>query len=128
MISKSLAQFLITNQAISAITTEIRPVKLQEGHADPAIVYMQADDRQFPIIAGRSSLKQAEFYIDFYSQSYETVKTLALAVRTALDNYMGAFGDHIAENIECTTDDDMFEDQTKYYRVAQNYVIWYSDN
>ncbi len=125
MITKSLAKFLLANSAITAITTEIKPLKLADGHGDPAIVYALQNDRRQLLLDGFGSMSRARFYIDCYSTTYNAVKALAETVRAELEGYVGVFGDHQADQIDLDDEQDLFEDDTKLYRVAIRLSVWY---
>ena len=128
MIAESFAQFLLNNVAITAITLEIRPLLLLDGHDDPAIVYMQADDEKERTLGSFSALQRARFFVDCYSTSYSQARGLAETVRAELENYRGAFGDHTVEQVDFDYDADLFEDDTRLYRVALRLTMWYSTN
>ena len=128
MITQSFAKFLLANVPITSVTTEIRPLKLDEGHADPAIVYAMGEDSWHRLTSGFSSMGNAVFYVDCYSSSYNTVKSLAEIVSGELTGYVGAIGDHQAEQIDNISEQDIFEDETKLYRVAMQFEVWYLIN
>lgn len=125
MITQSLAKFLIANANITAVTTEIRPQKLEDGHADPAIVYTLGSDQKQRLTDGFGSMARARFYIDCYSTSYSAVKSLAATVRGELEGFVGTLGDHQAEQIDCDGDEDLFEEDTRLHRVALRFEVFY---
>ena len=128
MITKSFAKYLLANGPITAAANEIKPMKLEDGHDDPAIVYSMGEDRRQRLTTGFSSMAKATFYLDCYSTSYTTAKDLAATVDAELTDYVGAFGDHQAEQIDNISEHDLFEDDTKLYRVAMQFAVWYLVN
>ena len=52
MITKSFAQFLLTNANITAITTDIRPAVLDADRGDPAITYLLTSETPIPLLDG----------------------------------------------------------------------------
>ena len=127
MIANDVAQFLLNNAPITAVTTEIRPLKLSDGHDSPAIVYMQGSDDAERTMDSISSLHRAAFYIDCYAYSYSEARTLAALVRSELESYSGVFGSVTAEQIDFDGDYDLFEDDTRLFRAALSFTLWYSN-
>lgn len=126
MISLSLAKWLQTNSAITALTTEIRPQKLAGGHAHPALIYTVTSVETPRVFGGRSSLSTASFDIDCVARDYSAARELADVVRAELEAHSGPFGDVDGQQIDIVNEQDLFEPQAKYHVVTQSYTIWYS--
>lgn len=128
MITKSFAQWLQANAAIGALTTDIRPAVLDADRADPAITYGLIADNPIQLLSGGvSSLAQATFQVDCWSQDYETVKDLAAVLRSELEPYTGNMGEgHIAEQITFESIDDVFDEASKTYGVLHTAILWHN--
>lgn len=126
IIAESLSQYLTGNPAITALTTEIRPQVLADGHGDPALTYAMVDDDAIRTFTAHSALRRAVFDINCYSSTYATVKELARTIRNELETHVGAFGEHVAHQIDIDNDLDRFETQTKLHSVSLSCSIWYT--
>ena len=127
MITLSLAKWMQANAPITAITADIKPQILNDDHADPAITYTLIYDEAFRVYAGHSTLFRAEFQVDCYAAVYADSKALANTIRNELQSYVGAFGDHEAQQIDFRSERDMHESQTKLHRVMLEFTLWYNE-
>jgi len=76
-------------------------------------------------LQGPSGFAHPRFQVDAWATTYTGAKTLADAIRGALDGYRGtASGTRIGS---CLIDSerDIYESEIKIYRVSQDYIVWH---
>ena len=124
-ISEGFGRFLISNSAISAITSEIRPILLPDDASFPAVTYSQEKDQNIELIGGDySDLCQADFVVNTYGKSYSEARGLAEIIRRECQAAT-QMGDLQARKVEVTVDFDRYETTSKLHGVSQTYAIWY---
>jgi hypothetical protein len=124
-ISEGFGRFLIANEVIGAITSEVRPILLPDDHALPAITYAQQNDARIDLLNSSSSeLSEASFVVNIYGKTYAATRSLADVVRVECTNAT-LLGDITARRIENTVDFDRYEQGSKLHSVSQTYTIWY---
>lgn len=116
MSAESTVYTALQNDAgVSAITNTIRPLKMKQGDVLPVITYQRIDtDHAGSVLGDTSNCDRVYLQIDCWATSYETVKSLADAVRTAMKT--------IKSNIIDSRED--YEDETEYYRVSMDFYVW----
>jgi len=127
MIAKSLAMFLRANPAISEACKSISPLLLEADAQYPAMVYSLRSIDPIPLLdGGTSTLAKATADLNILSESYSDSHDIADVVTGELHNYVGAFGDHYAEQIKQTADVELFESEVNLFRATRTFEIWYT--
>lgn len=118
MLEGKMFTVLIGANAVTTIVGDrIFPVLLPQGVAFPSITYQRVSgDREYNL-SGYSTLENPRIQIDIWSTSYGISKDLGGKVKTAMDAATTFKSIMI-------TDQDMYEDEIKIYRVSQDYSIW----
>lgn len=129
MIVQSFRSHLATDPGVAGITSSIYPKHLPQHASKPAITYgMDGDDNE-QLLDGISSLKTALFDVDCWDLSYITAHQLADAVEAALVGHSGALGTFSpaanADHIRKERRFDLFESDTKLYRVSLQFFVAY---
>ena len=129
-IETGLYAYLTANSGVSAIvSTRLYPLKLPQGATLPALAYqLISNARPHDITAGPTGHAFPRFQITSYAESYSAAKSLAAAVRSALDGYRGAMGSETGVGgVALIGERDSFETETEYPSVQQDYLIPHSE-
>jgi hypothetical protein len=129
MIEATLFTLLTANAGVTALVgTRVYPVQLPQAPTTPAVSYQLISEHREGSFAGPSGLPGTLIQVDSWSDTYLGVKTLATAVRLALDGYQGtpAGGDRIQASI-LENQSDIFEPDVKLFRVLQEFRLWWDE-
>ena len=125
MISDSFFSYLGAQSGVTTLCSQIYPLTIPQGVDPPAITFtLDADDRD-PLFDGPGDLKQALIDVSSWSADHANAHAIADAIETALANYRGTFGAKTAEHIRLERKFELFESDTKLYRVSQQFLIAY---
>jgi len=127
VISDSLFTYLMASSGVTALCpASIFPHVMTQDAALPAITYsLDADDRDRLFDGTAGALKTALVEINTFDLDHKVAHQLADAIETALVDYRGAFGSKTAEHIRLERKFDLFESDSKLYRVSQQFMIAY---
>jgi len=115
-----LYKHLSTSVLITAHTSNrIHPVVLPQGTvaAFPAVTYQRVSGDRVYSLSGYSTLENARLQIDCWATSFETVKDLGDKMRQVVDSAT-AFASNLI------SDQDLYENEVKVYRVSMDFSIW----
>lgn len=88
MIEQRIVSLLLADPTITAAVGErISPVVLRQETALPSLVYRRLDSDPEYTLAGRAGWRTARVQVACWAQEYAEARTLAEAVRNALDAY-----------------------------------------
>ena len=118
----SLKAHLAADSTVNGLVPDrIQPVMRKFGTALPALTYQVISFVPNNSLAGVSDLGgHYRVQIDAWGVSYGTAMALAAAVKARMNTAASAFRSVL--NLE----QDLFEDQTKTYRVLLDFSCWYS--
>jgi len=119
---------LVADGTVSGlVSTRIYPVKLPQSPDMPAITYSRVSGPRIQTIAGPSGLAYPRVQVDSWASTYTGIKTLADAVRQALDGYSGTIASIRIGGIMMDGELDLYEPGVEEYRVTQDYIVWYDE-
>jgi hypothetical protein len=130
MITEALRSHLLNDAGVSALVTRIFPLTIPQGQDVPAIVYGMDSDLRDTLIDGETgSLKEALVDLDVYTTRYADSHAIAGAVEAALVGHTGVLGvlspGQVVDQIRMERKFDLFETDTKFYRVSMQFFIAY---
>jgi hypothetical protein len=136
MIEQALYSVLSGAAAVAAIVgTRIEPTNSQQASTLPRIVYERtAAEYEQTLLGSSSGLCRATYDFDCIASTYSGVKTLAAAVRSALDRYKGnqtgSGYDETIYRVMLDDDTDEFEpprdgSDRGDYVVRMTFEVWY---
>lgn len=117
---------------LAIVDADIFPVQTRENTEPPYIVYQMISDVPDVVLAGASGVTQARVQIDCYADGYAAVKTLAEAVRSALDSYSGIVAGYVIQGIFKEDSSDSPEaplhgEGRAVNRVTTDFMVWYQE-
>ena len=135
MIAQDLYTFLQDKASIRAIVAlssasprkaSIYPYFLPQSHIGfPALTYSMDDDLEQTLIDGTSTMKEAILSVDCWAYDYIRAHDLADAVKDEMVDYTGTFGSSTVNHCRKERELDLYEPDTKVYRVSLQFRVAY---
>lgn len=126
---QALYAILANDTAVSALVgTRIFPNVIPQDVALPVLAYMRVSGARTNSQTGPSQLARPRFQITCLSRSYSEAKTLAAAVRRALDGYKGAIASVDVQGVMIQNEFDTFTDDDDLHTVRQDYYFWHAED
>lgn len=108
---------LTGDTGVSAIVgSRVYPVVIPQKAALPCVTYLRVSGPQEMSLSGHSGLESVRVQVDAWAESYETAKSLASAIQSAL---LGAS----TFAVTSASDRDLFEDETGVFRVSTDFHV-----
>ncbi|MDA3835853.1 MAG: DUF3168 domain-containing protein [Spirochaetales bacterium] len=127
MIESALRYILINDATVSAITTRCYPVMLPQYPVYPLILYTKISGDRDHHLQGPSGHAHPRFQVEAWSESYTGAKTLADAIRKALDGYSGTAAGTKIWSALIDSERDTFESVISVYRVISDWFVWHEE-
>lgn len=130
-IEEAITAHLLADAGVAAlVATRVYPVKMPQRPTYPAVTYFRVSGPREHSQSGPSGLAHPRFQLDCMAATYAGAKTLAAAVRLALDGFRGSMGggggvDVNAVFIEDDRDDQ--DDDIQVYWVSLDAVVWHNE-
>ena len=119
MIESSIRSILVNDATVKAITTRCYPVTIPQSPTYPLILYTRISGVRDHHLQGPSGIVRTRMQIEAWAETYSGAKTLAAAIRGALDGYTGpAIGSCLLDN-----ERDIYEPELNVYRVVYDFQI-----
>jgi len=104
------------------VATRVYPLVLPQKPTYPAIRYGRISGPRSQLLDGPSEWGFARVEYDSWATSYTGAQTLAAAVRSSLNGFIGTLsGRSVVIRLENERDD--FEEADELYRVIQDYIV-----
>jgi len=118
MLENKIYQHLSTVSGVSThIAARIYPLKLPQNPTIPAITYQRIDTRRFYTLNGDNGAGEIpRMQIDIWSTSYEQGRSIATAIKTAMDSATAFLTSDYNQT-------DLYEPDLQLYRIQCDYVI-----
>lgn len=104
---------------LNTVTVDNFPMRAPQGHHVPFILFAQITTDPTIVKDTVSRLDVLTYQISCFHTTLLAAKTMAAAVRTAVDGYKSSTVDHITFRSEV----DIYEEDTQIYHIAQEYSI-----
>ena len=127
MIESAIRSILITDDTVKAITTRCYPVTIPQSPTYPLILYTKITGMRDHTLRGASGHAHPRFQIEAWAETYTEAKTLADAIRNALDDYSGTVLGTVIGSCLIDSEQDVYESEIEVYRVLQDYFIWHEE-
>ena len=126
-IEKAIRSILVNDSTVKAITTRCYPGKIPQDPTYPLIVYYKVTGMRDHHLQGPSRLAHPRFQVEAWATTYDAAKTLANAIREALDGYKGTVGTVVIGSILIESERDVYEDAVSCHRVIMDFYCWHSE-
>ena len=127
MIESALKYILVNDDTVKAITTRCYPVTIPQYPTYPLILYTKISGMRDHALGGASGHAHPRFQIEAWAETYTAAKTLADAIRNALDDYSGTAAGTVIDSCLIDSERDIYESEIEVYRVIQDYFIWHTE-
>ena len=127
MIETAIRSILINDATVKAITTRCYPVALPQSPTYPLILYTKITGMRDHHLQGPSGHAHPRLQIESWSKSYSEAKTLAAAIRKALDGYSGTASGTVIRSCLIESERDIFESEIEVYRIVQDWFTWHEE-
>ncbi|MEN6474136.1 MAG: DUF3168 domain-containing protein [Syntrophaceae bacterium] len=119
MLEDALHAHLLASTAVTSLaSTRIYPVLLPQDPTLPAITYQRISNDPQNTMGGHGDLYNPRIQIDAWARSYSEIKSLELAIRTAMEA-ASAFS-----ALEMS-DQDLYEPDMEIYRISIDFSCWF---
>jgi len=127
MIETALRYILINDATVKAITTRCYPVTLPQSPTYPLILYTKITGMRDHTLRGASGHAHPRFQIEAWAKTYTGAKTLADAIRDALDDYTGTASGTVIGSCLIDSERDDYQKEIEVYRVIMDFFVWHEE-
>ena len=127
MIEAAIRSILVNDTTVKDITTRCYPVTIPQSPTYPLILYTKITGMRDHHLRGPSGHAHPRLQIESWSKSYSEAKTLAAAIRKALDGYSGTASGTVIRSCLIESERDIFESEIEVYRVTSDWFIWHEE-
>lgn len=124
-LTAAIVQILVTNAAVAAITTRVRPLVLDDPDVPPAVVVNQISEPVIERFGGKPKHATARVQVDAWAATFDGAETLGAAVYNALQDYSGTSEGVVIQSLRQMTGAPTFESETGRYRVMRDFEVFY---
>lgn len=127
IIDEAIRDILVNDATVSAITTRCYPVGIPQNPTWPLMVYGKITGVREHSLQGPTGMATPRYQIEAWAETYSGAKSLAKAMREALDGYRGTVGTVRIGSFLIQSERDIYEDAVGCYRVIQDYYIIHNE-
>jgi len=125
-IEDGLFYYLTNNVGVAAIvSTRVYPLVMAQKTTLPAITYQTTALTPDRTLDGNTGRITATIQINAWAETHVEVKSLAEALRLALNDYSGAMGSDTVQRSRVESEKDGWDDETQFYRVSMQITVIY---
>lgn len=134
MLSDLRAHILDDSGVSSLVDERMYPVMLPQNVTYPALSYNQVSGVRIYDLCGPTGRVKPRISINSWATTYAEVRSLADAVRQAIEGFTGTMGDSPGtpiSDVKLDNEVDLFEDEAGtigIYRVMQDYILSHSED
>lgn len=120
MIGDDIRTYMLTQSAITDLTSVIQPVILDPRPGYPAIVYRDIEHDESETFGGQPGFTQSDIEYDAWGETYADAVSLAAAIRSTLKNLTGTVGTiYLQRSILVSGPVAIYEESVNCYRITQ---------
>ena len=127
MIETAIRSILINDATVKDITTRCYPVTIPQSPTYPLILYTKITGMRDHHLQGPNGRAHPRMQIESWAKTYTEAKTLAGAIREALDGYSGTASGTVIGSCLIDSERDDYQKEIEVYRVMQDYFIWHEE-
>lgn len=126
-IEEALQAKLVATATVTALAgARIYPAAgSQVASTSDYVTYEKVDGAPVHDMAGASGLSSGRWTLMAHSTSYAGAKTLANAVRAALDGFRGTQSGLNVGSVLCVAEEDLYDPETRQHLVAVDFMVYY---
>lgn len=128
MIEQAIRYILVNDATVKAITTRCYPVMIPQGATMPLIRYQKVSGVRDHVLTGPTGLARPRIQVEAWAETYSGAKSLAAAIREALDGYIGTAASVAIGSCLIESERDIYESELGVHRVVQDYMIYHKEN
>jgi len=124
MIEEALRARLLAVAGVTAlVSTRVYPVVMPQDPTFPCVTYQRLGEVRHLRMGAPAPLNDVVFQVDAWAEGFQACKTLAAAIRTALDAVSWTAGAETVQVAYLQTEEDGYEDAIPCFRVTQRYRV-----
>jgi len=128
LIEQAILDELIGTAGITDLVGQrIYYVKAPQDVTTPYIVFTKVSAPREHDHDGSSGLVGARFQFSVFATTYYEAKQIVVQVQAVLQAYSGTMGEVVVNGSFYQNEVDFWEEDTKLYHVACDYLIWYNE-
>ena len=127
MIETAIRYILINDSTVKDITTRCYPVTIPQSPQYPLILYTKITGMRDHHLRGPSGHAHPRFQVEAWSKTYTEAKTLADAIREALDGYSGTASSTKIGSCLIDSEQDIYESEVEAFRVIMDFFVWHEE-
>jgi hypothetical protein len=120
-IEKDIRDVLKDDASVASVVgTAIYPQEIPQDYPLPAITYHRSGNEPQYALDGETTLKNPQFAIDIWCESYEQARTLTDYVKAAMGAESSRF------TAVQTTEFEIYEDDSGVHHISLDYSVWHN--
>jgi hypothetical protein len=127
VIEQALRAVLVADVGVSAITTRVYPNYIPQAPTWPLVVYQKVSGERDHDITGPTGKAHPRFQLECWAETYDEAKSLANAVREALDGNTFTEGAVTIGSVVIQTEFDAYEPDVKCHRIVMDFNVWHTE-
>lgn len=127
VIEKAIKAILEADGTVSAITVRIYPNFIPQSPTFPLIVYQRISGFRDQTLSGPSGKAHPRFQIEAWASTYTATKSLANAIREALDGETFVSGTVTIGSCLIQSERDAYEPDVKCHRTIMDFNLWHTE-
>lgn len=125
-IDEAIRSILINDATVKTITTRCYPLTIPQHPTYPLMLYMDVSGSVDNHLRSDSGMAHPRYQIEAWAKTKAEARTLATAMRSALNQYSGTVGTVVIGSIIAVNEHSKYESEIKVYRAIKDYMIWYN--
>ena len=127
VIEQALRAILVADAGVSAITTRVYPNFIPQSPTWPLIVYQKVSGLRDQALSGPTGKAHPRFQMESWDKTYDEAKSLANAVRVALDGGTFTKGAVTIGGVVLQSEWDAYEPDVKCHRIMMDFNFWHTE-
>ena len=123
-VEEAIRYTLINNSGVKAITTRVYPSTLPQNPTYPLVLYFRVTGSSDVALGGATGLQHPRFQIEAWADTYAAAKTLAKAIRAALNCQKFTVDSIRVGSIVIQSERDYYEPDAAMHRIIMDFMVW----
>ena len=127
VIEQALRAILVADAGVLAITTRVYPNFIPQKPTWPLIVYQKVSGLRDQALSGPTGKAHPRFQMESWAKTYNEAKSLANAVRVALDGGTFTKGTVTIGGVVIQSEWDAYEPEVECHRIMMDFNFWHTE-